>query len=160
MGFVGVKMVYKIVSGGQTGVDRASLDVAAELGLRRGGWCPKGRVAEDGPIPEVYPLTETPTADYRQRTGWNVRDTEATLVLTVGRPEGGTALTVEKARLQGRPCKVVDLSRATDPATVRKWIEQGGYETLNIAGPRESSKPGIYALASSFLRGLFAPYTP
>lgn len=150
-------MVHKVISGGQTGVDRAALDAALELDIRIGGWCPKGRRAEDGRVPDIYPLAETPAADYRQRTRWNVRGSEATLVLTVGKPEGGTALTVDEARKLCRPCKVVDLSRAVDRASLRLWIRQGGYETLNIAGPRESSQPGVYDLARAFLREFLAP---
>src|SRR6266571_9073801 len=83
-------VVSKIVSGGQTGVDRAALDVALELGIPCGGWCPRGRRAEDGIIPERYPLIETPTTAYPQRTERNVRDSDGTLVLTVGRADGGT----------------------------------------------------------------------
>ena len=79
-------MLAKIVSGGQTGVDRAALDVALDLSLPCGGWCPKGRKAEDGPIAAHYPLTETPLDSYPQRTEWNVRDSDGTLVLTRGKP--------------------------------------------------------------------------
>ena len=88
----------KIVSGGQTGVDRAALDVAGALGLARGGWCPKGRLAEDGTIPDRYPLAETETAAYEERTRLNVADADATLVLNWGPLEGGTLLTAETAR--------------------------------------------------------------
>src|SRR5438876_4889366 len=91
-------MFTNIVSGGQTGVDRAALDVALELGIPCGGWCPKGRRAEDGRIPLRYPLEETTLNIYPQRTEWNVRDSDGTLVLTTGRPEGGSALTNELAR--------------------------------------------------------------
>src|SRR3954454_8651242 len=91
-------MFTKIVSGGQTGVDRAALDVALALGIPCGGWCPKGRKAEDGPIEDRYPLSETPSSDYRQRTLWNIRDSDATLILTWGEPTGGTLLTVKECR--------------------------------------------------------------
>src|SRR5437870_9182944 len=102
-------MLTKIISGGQTGVDRAALDVALELGLPCGGWCPKRRRAEDGPIPERYPLTETSSRAYPQRTRCNVLDSDGTLILTRGRPTGGTALTIQIAAESGKPYFVVDL---------------------------------------------------
>ena len=86
-------LVEKIVSGGQTGVDRAALDVALELGIPCGGWCPRGRRAEDGALSARYPLMETPSDDYVQRTTWNIRDSDGTLILTRGEPTGGTAQT-------------------------------------------------------------------
>lgn len=144
-------MIDRIVSGGQTGVDRAALDAARALGLPGGGWCPRGRQAEDGPIDERYPLRETPSSDYPQRTEWNVRDSDGTLVLTRGRPSGGTALTVALARRLGRPCLVLDLAAGADPEEVRRWIDAEGISTLNIAGPRESQHPGIQREARAFL---------
>jgi hypothetical protein len=145
----------KVVSGGQTGVDRAALDVALEKGLPCGGWCPKGRRAEDGPLDARYPLTETPWSGYPQRTEWNVRDSDGTLVLTVGEPDRGTALTVELAARHRRPCLVVDLDAGPDVEAVRSWARDNGVAALNVAGPRESSSPGIYARAAEFLRDLF-----
>ncbi len=150
-------MIGRIVSGGQTGVDRAALDVALEGKIPCGGWCPRGRRAEDGTIPEIYPLTETPAATYRQRTAWNVRDSDATLVLTWGTPRGGTLLTLESCRAQGKPYRVVDLA---DPATgeaegiadVRRWLAFCAGRVLNVAGPRESQAPGIHDKALMFLR--------
>jgi hypothetical protein len=91
-------------------VDRASLDAALEFGIPCGGWCPKGRKAEDGPIPPRYPLSETPSADYGQRTEWNVRDSDGTLILNSGELAGGTAQTVEIARRLRKPFLVVDLA--------------------------------------------------
>ena len=111
-------MIERILSGGQTGVDRAALDVALELGLPCGGWCPKGRRAEDGPIPSHYPLTETPWDGYPQRTEWNVRDSDGTLILTEGEPDRGTALTRELAARHGKPCLVLDLTERPDPAEI------------------------------------------
>jgi hypothetical protein len=142
----------KIVSGGQTGVDRAALDVALALGLPCGGWCPRGRKAEDGPIPDRYPLVETPSADYAQRTEWNVRDSDGTLVLTRGEPAGGTALTIELAQRLGKPCLVVDLNANPDTVVVRTWLGEQNIHVLNVAGPRESQSPGIHEAAQSFLR--------
>jgi hypothetical protein len=107
-------MLAKIISGGQTGVDRAALDVARELGLPCGGWCPKGRRAEDGPIPARYPLVETASASYPQRTRQNVLDADGTLILTMTPPTGGTALTIRIAEGNDKPYLVVDLSRETN----------------------------------------------
>jgi hypothetical protein len=141
-----------IRSGGQTGVDRAALDVALERGLPCGGWCPRGRRAEDGPIDPLYPLQETPWDGYPQRTEWNVRDSDGTLVLARGEPDRGTALTIGLAGRHSKPCLVLDLGKAPKPAEVRTWAELHGVRILNIAGPRESSRPGIYAEAVAFLR--------
>ncbi len=146
-------MIGKIVSGGQTGVDRAALDVALELGLDCGGWCPAGRRAEDGPIPERYPLSETPTSDYEERSRLNVRDSDGTLILTRGTPAAGTRLTLEAARAAGRPHLVVDFAAAGAPA-VGEWIAAAGIRVLNVAGPRASTEPGIYDEAASFLLAL------
>lgn len=150
----------RIVSGGQTGVDRAALDVALELSFSCGGWCPKGRRAEDGTIPDRFPLTETPTDSYEQRTLWNVRDSDGTLVLTEGAPSGGTALTAETARSLGRPLLLVDLNQRPDPDAVRDWLKLAGIRVLNIAGPRESQMPGIYRRAREFLEILLDNDSP
>ena len=145
-------VIQRIVSGGQTGVDRAALDVARELGVPSGGWCPKGRTAEDGVLAACYKMKETPTADYPLRTEWNVRDSDATLVLTRGEPTEGTAFTIELARRLRKPSVVVDLAQQTNISPLLDWISTHNIQTLNIAGPRESKCPGIYAEASKFLR--------
>ena len=150
-------MVEKIVSGGQSGVDRAALDVALELGLPCGGWCPKGRKAEDGTIALRYPLKETPSEDYTQRTLWNVRDSDGTLILTRGQPTEGTALTIEVAERQGKPHLMMDLDEQPDHASVQAWVTTHRIRVLNVAGPREEKSPGIYAHASQFLRRLLSP---
>jgi hypothetical protein len=146
----------RIVSGGQTGVDRAALDMALEVGLPVGGWCPKGRKAEDGPLPEHYPLKETPWDGYPQRTEWNVRDSDGTLVLTHGRPDRGTALTIDLAQRHGKPLLVLDLADHPRVEQVHEWAARNGVRVLNVAGPRASSSPGIYAAAMQFLRQVFA----
>ena len=146
------RVIGRIVSGGQTGVDRAALDVAREVGIPSGGWCPRGRLAEDGPIDARYPLDETPSPDYTQRTRWNVRDSDGTLVLTRASPRGGTAFTLRCARRLHRPVLVIDLSLPSEPAALREWAEARAVGTLNVAGPRESTAPGIYAEAVAFLR--------
>lgn len=144
----------RIVSGGQTGVDRAALDVALAAGIECGGWCPAGRWAEDGRIPDRYPLRETPSGDPRQRTEWNVRDTDATLILAPEPLRGGTALTRELAQRHGRHVLVADPFTAS-PDPVRDWIHANAREALNVAGPRESESPGIGRAAAEFLKLLF-----
>ena len=143
-------MLSRIISGGQTGVDRAALDVALELGLDCGGWCPQGRRAEGGPIPERYPLQETPWDGYPQRTEWNVRDSDGMLILIRGQPDRGTELTKQLAAQYRRPVLVAELPDA-DPAAIRQWIEEKRIAILNVAGPRESSCPGIYAASVRLL---------
>jgi hypothetical protein len=147
----------EVVSGGQTGVDRAALDTALDLGLDCGGWCPRGRRAEDGPLGARYPVRETPSDGYPQRTEWNVRDSDATLILHRGRLRGGTALTMRLARRLGRPTFAVDLSTATPAGAVREWLARERVRRVNIAGPRESEQPGIHAQAAAFLRDVLAP---
>ncbi|HSR54099.1 MAG TPA: putative molybdenum carrier protein [Acidobacteriota bacterium] len=150
-----IRQLGKIVSGGQSGVDRAALDRASEAGLARGGWCPRGRRAEDGAIDPAYPLRETPSAESSQRTEWNVRDSDATLVLTLPQARSrGTDLTLEVARRQGRPCRVVDLERPPKKKAIKEWLRAHQVGILNVAGPRESEAPGVYAAASRFLEQL------
>lgn len=147
----------KIVSGGQTGVDRAALDVALSLGIPCGGWCPRGRRAEDGAIPSRYPLAETPTARYPERTAWNVRDSDGTLVLHAGRPRGGTALTLRLLARERKPTLQVDLDAAPDPGVVARWMASGAIRVLNVAGPRESECPGVGRRAKQFLESALGP---
>jgi hypothetical protein len=157
-------MLAKIVSGGQTGVDRAALDAARAAGLACGGWCPRNRRAEDGAIPDTYPLSETPDRAYRQRTEWNVRDSDATLILLRGALSGGTALTAQLARKRGRPLHIVQLDTQAGDADARaaaaEWIATNRIVTLNIAGPRESQRKGIHDAARAFLDDLIAAVTP
>jgi hypothetical protein len=143
--------VERVVSGGQTGVDRAALDVALDLGIPCGGWCPAGRLAEDGAIPERYLLRETESASYPERTERNVRDSDATLILYRARMRGGTALTARLARHHGRPCLALEIA-AADPDAIGRWLAEHGVRVLNVAGPRESESPGIHAEATALLR--------
>lgn len=140
----------RVVSGGQTGVDRAALDVAMALKLDCGGWCPRGRLAEDGPIAPDYPLRETASARYRVRTERNVLDSDATLILARGPLSGGTALTARLARRHGRPLLVVTLG-SDDPALVQSWLRRHRVDCLNVAGPRASNDPEIYPQARTLL---------
>jgi hypothetical protein len=149
-------MIARLVSGGQTGVDRAALDAAMALGLPCGGFCPRGRLAEDGVIPEHYPLVETPSERYAQRTEWNVRDSDGTLVLKRGRATGGTALTIATAHRLGRPLLVLDLAKAPAPGEVRRWATERHIAVLNVAGPRESQRPGVGEEARRFLLEVLA----
>lgn len=146
--------LQQIISGGQTGVDRAALDVALENGIACGGWCPQGRRAEDGPIAERYPLQETPSRNYSRRTRWNVRDSDGTLILTIGPPTGGTELTRSVAERLGKPIHIVHLDQNPDPEPVRQWIATEKIAVLNVAGPREGTCPGIYEQAALFLQRL------
>ena len=149
-------MIGKVVSGGQTGVDRAALDVALEHGIPCAGWCPRGRLAEDGAIPSRYPLAETPTDRPEQRTEWNVRDADGTLAIVRGDARGGTAFTLRVAEAMGRPHRVVDLAADPQAEDVRLWLAVHAIRTLNVAGPRESDSPGIQAEAAAFLRQLLS----
>ena len=152
--------LLRIVSGGQAGVDRAALDVALERGIPCGGWCPAGRAAEDGPIPAYYPLRETPSSDPAERTTWNVRDSEATLLLTTGAASPGTERTAELARRMGKPLYVARLDAGADPGHFREWLRAHSFRTLNVAGPRESESPGIHAAASAYLSAVLIPPHP
>jgi len=148
--------VRKVVSGGQTGVDRAALDVAIELGFEHGGWCPRGRLAEDVPIPPRYQLRETASSEYPVRTEQNVLDSDATLILCRGRPEGGTELTLRMASRHGKPCLVVDLDDPLPLPEIRQWLAEHQVSTINVAGPRESQNPGIGRSAADLLRRILA----
>jgi len=158
----------KIVSGGQTGVDRAALDVALKYKISCGGWCPKGRIAEDGLIAKRYPLKETESSDYALRTEWNVRDSDGTLILNAGKLSGGTAFTVECAKKHEKHFLILDLGKykLDKEGSVsfgynlifRGWIMANNIKVLNVAGPRESKSPGIYELAKKFLGKLFGSY--
>ena len=143
-------MLQKILSGGQTGVDRGALDAALDAGFPCGGSCPKGRKAEDGPIPARYPLTEMPTAEYRPRTRQNVVDADGTLILFWRELTGGTRETMLIAQELGKPVLTLDLAaKPVDIAAVEAaaFVELNAISTLNVAGPRESSRASAAAAA-------------
>ncbi|HOF58861.1 MAG TPA: putative molybdenum carrier protein [Syntrophorhabdaceae bacterium] len=146
----------KIISGAQTGVDRAAIDTAISLGLDYGGSVPQGRKAEDGPIDKKYDkLTELDTPNYKARTEKNVIDADATIILTIGRPTGGTAFTVACAKKHRKPYLIADLKDRSDRQiieSIRQWLSSNRFNTLNIAGPRESKSPGIYEMALNILK--------
>lgn len=147
----GGQMIAKIVSGGQSGVDRAAFDAALACGVAIGGWCPQGRRAEDGAIPGRYPMTETPAGDYATRTKWNVRDSDATLILAAVPLNGGTGMTAGFARRLGRPCLILDPAAGGGPQDAGRWVDSENIAVLNIAGPRESKQPGIYSAVLAFV---------
>ena len=146
-----------IVSGGQTGVDRAALDLALDLGLAAGGWCPAGRWAEDGAVPRRYPLRETSSADPAVRTRRNVRDSDATLILSPVPLAGGTALTARVARTLGRPCLALDPRDRSAVRALRRWLEAVRPAVLNVAGPRASEAPGLGVAARRVLGAALRP---
>jgi hypothetical protein len=148
---------FKIVSGGQTGVDRAALDWAIMNHVPHGGWCPKGRLAEDGPIPECYLLQETPSADSRQRTEWNVRDSDGTVILSLGpNLTGGSELTRQLARKLGKPLLHLCQSNSTLPgAAFIQFIRDRQIHTLNVAGPKASEESGILPFVHEVLGEAF-----
>ncbi|MFZ0705856.1 MAG: putative molybdenum carrier protein [Candidatus Korobacteraceae bacterium] len=161
-------MLTRIISGGQTGVDQAALRAAISLGFAIGGWCPPGRVCEDGAIPTSFPLQETPddrSADApdiprSQRTEWNVRDSDGTLLLCLGPiadADPGTRFTADYAARSKKPIFVADPADLEDVRRVRDWISAHGIQTLNVAGPSEQSCSGIGDLAKTFLRAVLSP---
>ena len=133
--------MIRIVSGGQTGVDRGALDAALAAGFPCGGWCPADRAAEDGPIPARYPLQELAGAGYLQRTRKNVEDSDGTLIITFGAPSGGTLRTIEFCQRLHKPHVVVDASKTSESAAaaeIARFVEEQGIKVLNVAGPRLS----------------------
>lgn len=137
-----------VMSGGQTGADRAALDFAIRSGIPHEGWCPRGRLAEDGRLDSRYHLRETPTAKYDERTRWNVRDSDATLVITIkANATGGTGLTLGIARQLGKPHlhiarETID-SLESAAASIVEFIAEHQVTRLNVAGPRSSQEPEI-----------------
>jgi hypothetical protein len=146
--------VEKIISGGQTGADRAALDFAIQHSIAHGGWCPRGRKAEDGTIDPRYNLQETPSSGYVQRTEWNARDSDGTVVFSITPVlTGGSKKTVELARKHGRPVlHLPKLSGASAAeAVLRRFIGEHGIRVLNVAGPRTSKEPEVAAFVREVL---------
>lgn len=152
----GGQYLRKIISGGQTGVDQAALAIAIALNIPHGGWCPRGRRCETGAIPNQYHLKEMTSSDYAARTRQNVCDSDGTLILFRKCLTGGTHLTQQFAFELDRPLFLVDLQGPVPCDQLRAWIYQHGIGVLNIAGPRQSSAPGIFDQAKEVLEKLLA----
>ncbi len=154
-------MIAKIISGGQTGADRAALDFAILHGIPYGGWVPRGRRTEDGTLPQKYRLEEMPTPDYAQRTEKNVLSADGTLVVSHGYLKGGSALTVFLAERHGKPCIHADLGEwsVRDAAErIRKWLRDQRIGVLNVAGPRAGMDREIYRATFDLLEALLAEF--
>jgi len=137
----------KIVSGGQTGVDRAALDAALESGVSAGGWCPEGRQAEDGPIAEKYPLQELPDGSYKERTLKNVQDSDATVIIYFESISGGTEETLLYCLNEKKPYLLIDGSGITEDSAskrIKHFIDENQISLLNVAGPRASKEKRAY----------------
>ena len=153
------RLCRHIVSGGQTGADRGALDFAIGHGYTHGGWAPRGRAAEDGLIPLKYQLVELAEGGYRERTRRNVEDSDGTLIVNLGELEGGTLETRVFAQELGKPHRVVQLDLGMSAETVAgvvAWLRRHAIQTLNVAGPRESKRPGIQRLTGELLKAVDA----
>lgn len=144
----------KIVTGGQTGVDRGALDAAIACNVPHGGWCPKNRLAEDGKIAAHYQLTEMESRDYAARTEQNVIDSDGTLILYYPPLSGGTLLTQAKARARNKPLLRQRLDQPIDYERIVAWISEHRIRILNVAGPRGSSAPGLQELTCKIVASL------
>ncbi len=139
--------MIKIISGGQTGVDRAALDVALEKDIDCGGWCPEGRIAEDGNVPDKYPVKVLSGSGYRQRTKKNVMDSDGTLIIYFGYPSGGTEQTIVFCIKEHKPYVLIDAEELTIERAVRKvtsFVHDNTIKTLNVAGPRAGGESSAY----------------
>ena len=144
-------LLLKIVSGGQTGVDRGALEAAIVAGIPHGGWCPRGRFAEDGTIPPHYQLVECESSAYQVRTERNVVDSDGTLILYRSPLSAGTALTLKFVRRHRRPHLMVNVDLPPHPDRIRAWFGEQRIRVLNVAGPRESNHPGIQEASTALL---------
>ena len=150
-------MIKKIISGGQTGADRAALDVALKFGIPHGGWIPKGRKTEDGTLPDRYDLQDMPTASYPARTEKNVQDSDGTVIFSHGKLTGGSKLTQKLANNHKKPCLQINLNDIPDYNAVfllRKWMHENEVEVLNVAGSRASGDSEIYKDVFDILKGV------
>jgi hypothetical protein len=160
-----ITTLTRVISGGQTGVDQAALRAARDSGISIGGWCPPGRACEDGVIPPEFPLRETPQdrspdapdVPRSQRTQWNVRDADATLILRAPHAgtDPGTELTMRFAAHYGRPLLACDVANTNARGQIVEWLREHAVRTLNVAGPSERAAPGIRDAAYTLLRAVF-----
>lgn len=152
----------KIISGGQTGADRGALDAALALDMPCGGWCPEGRLDENGRIPGHYPLTELPGGGFRERTIKNVRESDGALILYLGEPQGGTQTTVNACIQYGKAYCLLDRSQLTPERSSEVavcFVRENDIRILNVAGPRASEDAGMYAFAFEVIAGLIQRLT-
>ena len=150
-------IIKKIISGGQTGADQAALDAAIKLGFPHGGWAPKGRKTEAGPLPEKYNLQEMPTGSYPERTEQNVIDSDGTVIISHGKLTGGSKLTDKLAEKHLRPCLHVDLNKTAAfiaVSIISSWIDLHKIKILNVAGSRASKDPDIYQDVKFIIEGV------
>lgn len=152
------RSVTKIISGGQTGVDRAALDWAISRAVEHGGWCPHGRLAQDGPLPGRYLLRETQSTGYSQRTRLNIEEADATLLVHFGTLMGGSELTQRLAIKLAKPLALFDAGQAWSDQieSTQAWLSSNSNRVLNIAGPSEERHPGIYETTLKVLDQLFS----
>ena len=158
--------MIKIISGGQTGVDRAALDAAIELELEHGGWCPRGRRSEDGTISTKYNLIETLESDYITRTKKNIETSDATLIFRSNQQSPGTKLTIDLVEKSGKPFKIIFIDTIKTPEHEESekqlfllWIfAHPNLKVLNVAGPRESKNPGVYTKSKRLLKDWLTEY--
>jgi len=151
-------MVNKIISGGQTGADRAALDVAIKSGISHGGWIPKGRLTENGRLDDKYHLEEMETANYNKRTEQNVIDSAGTLIISHGKLTGGSDHTRDMVLRHGRPWLHIDLNKTESfqaAKQIRSWLAEHEIEVLNVAGPRASKDSAIYQATVHILETAF-----
>ena len=151
-------MVNKIISGGQTGADRAALDVAIKLGISHGGWIPKGRLTENGRLDDKYHLEEMETANYNKRTEQNVIDSAGTLIISHGKLTGGSDHTRDMVLRHGRPWLHIDLNKTESfqaAKQIKSWLAEHEIEVLNVAGPRASKDSAIYQATVDILETAF-----
>ncbi|MEI7940748.1 MAG: putative molybdenum carrier protein [Verrucomicrobiota bacterium] len=149
----------KIISGGQTGADRAALDFAIKNDIPHGGWCPKGRKAEAGPIDAQYQLQQTPGSNYLQRTEWNVRDSDGTVIFSMGKRLSGNSIeTLDFAIKHRRPyLHLSAVFRDHAASKLKRWLQQNNIRVLNVAGPRASKEPAVAEFVIATLDAALKP---
>jgi hypothetical protein len=151
--------IRRVISGGQTGVDRGALDAALEARFPCGGWCPSGRLAEDGPIDARYPVVEMEQGGYEQRTRQNVLDSDGTAIIYFGELSGGTEFTLSQCMLQKKPYTLIDAAEISETSATElivEFVRTHSVETLNVAGPRQSSAPEAHNYARRVIAGVIS----
>ena len=150
-------MIKKIVSGGQTGADQAALDAALKYNIPHGGWIPKGRLTENGPLPDKYQLAEMVSDNYPERIEQNVIDSDGTVIISHGKLSGGSAYTQKMAKKHTKPCIHIDLDQTHGfqaISDIHSWVIENDIEVLNVAGPRASKDSKIYDEVKFIISGV------